>query len=136
RAAKSADMKGRALARLARFDALRKAMDAFLETGDPHRMIVFTSFECNVRPLYLLLNKALGDDVEVFQISAELEWKDRERSAFAFQEARGSAVLISDELGGEGRNFQFADVLFHFDLPLASWILEQRIGRLDRVGRE
>lgn len=137
REAKAVDVKGRQLARLARYEAmLRQLLELAKREDEPLRALIFTSFECNVKPLYLLLNKGLGEDVEVFSISAEMEWRERERSAFAFQECRGPCVLISDELGGEGRNFQFANVLFHFDLPLASWVLEQRIGRLDRVGRD
>ncbi|MBI5155222.1 hypothetical protein HZA57_08290 [Candidatus Poribacteria bacterium] len=137
RAARAADMKGRALARLTRYEALRDRLRSMLEAGgEPRRFLVFTSFECNVRPLYLLLRKELGEDTEVFFLSAELEWREREKNAFAFQECDAPCVLVSDELGGEGRNFQFADALFHFDLPLAPWIIEQRVGRLDRVGRE
>ncbi|MCB2156277.1 hypothetical protein KQI84_15485 [bacterium] len=136
RASRSVDMKGRALARMPRYMELVQQVQGFVGGGEPSRVLIFTSFECNVRPLYLLLKKALGDDVEVFYLSAELEWRDREKSAFAFQEHDGPCVLVSDDLGGEGRNFQFADALFHFDLPLAAWILEQRIGRLDRVGRD
>ena len=45
-------------------------------------------------------------------------------------------MLICDETGGEGRNFQFASELFHYDLPLQASKIEQRIGRLDRLGRE
>jgi ATP-dependent helicase HepA len=44
-------------------------------------------------------------------------------------------ILASDETGGEGRNFQFADELIHFDTPWYASKIEQRIGRLDRLGR-
>jgi len=44
-------------------------------------------------------------------------------------------ILVCDESGGEGRNFQFASVLVHFDLPWSVAAIEQRIGRLDRIGR-
>ena len=44
--------------------------------------------------------------------------------------------MICDESGGEGRNFQLADSIIHFDIPFSPTILEQRIGRLDRIGRE
>ena len=43
--------------------------------------------------------------------------------------------MVSDETGGEGRNFQFVDELIHFDLPWHVSRIEQRIGRLDRLGR-
>lgn len=46
-----------------------------------------------------------------------------------------SAVLVCDHTGEEGLNLQFADRLFHFDLPWEPNRLEQRIGRLDRIGR-
>lgn len=136
-ASKSADVKARDLARLGRYGALLKELQARLaDEDDPQRFLVFTSFEANVRPLYLLLNRALGKKVEVFMLSAELSWREREKNAFAFQECEGPCVLVSDDLGGEGRNFQFANGLVHFDLPLAPWRVEQRIGRLDRVGRD
>jgi len=136
RSSQSADMKGRDLAQLPRYQALLGRLRESLEHDPQGRFIVFTSFECNVKPLYLLLNRALGEDVSVFSISAEMEWREREKNAFAFQECNHACVLISDDLGGEGRNFQFADGLFHFDLPLGAWVIEQRIGRLDRVGRD
>jgi superfamily II DNA/RNA helicase len=43
--------------------------------------------------------------------------------------------LLSDELGGEGRNFQIADAIIHIDLPWTPALVEQRIGRVDRIGR-
>src|SRR5207247_7440274 len=46
-----------------------------------------------------------------------------------------SQILISSEAGGEGRNFQFAHILFNYDLPWNPMRIEQRIGRLDRVGQ-
>lgn len=136
RATRSLDMKGRALARSGRYEALRKQLILQLAQEEDQRLIIFTSFEANVKPLALLLGKALGEDIDVVSLSAEVPWREREKAAFAFQESRGSCVLVSDDLGGEGRNFQFATALFHFDMPLAAWVLEQRIGRLDRVGRD
>ena len=44
--------------------------------------------------------------------------------------------MICDESGGEGRNFQIADVIVHADLPWSPAQVEQRIGRLDRIGRD
>jgi len=47
-----------------------------------------------------------------------------------------SPLLLCSEAGGEGRNFQFCDRMVHFDLPFDPAVLEQRIGRLDRIGRK
>ena len=59
----------------------------------------------------------------------------RDRGAAWFAETDGARLLICSELGSEGRNFQFAHDLVLFDLPLDPDLLEQRIGRLDRIGQ-
>ncbi|MBN1559144.1 RNA polymerase-associated protein RapA [candidate division KSB1 bacterium] len=59
----------------------------------------------------------------------------RDRSAAWFSEKDGAQLLICSEIGSEGRNFQFAHHLVLFDLPLDPELLEQRIGRLDRIGQ-
>ncbi|MDU0352701.1 RNA polymerase-associated protein RapA [Paraglaciecola aquimarina] len=62
---------------------------------------------------------------------------DRDRAAHYFaQSDDGAQVLICSEIGSEGRNFQFAHHLILFDLPLVPDLLEQRIGRLDRIGQK
>ena len=59
----------------------------------------------------------------------------RDRNAAWFAEPDGAQLLICSEIGSEGRNFQFAHHLVLFDLPLNPGLLEQRIGRLDRIGQ-
>jgi ATP-dependent helicase HepA len=59
----------------------------------------------------------------------------RDRSAAWFSDPDGARLLICSEIGSEGRNFQFAHHLVLFDLPLDPELLEQRIGRLDRIGQ-
>jgi ATP-dependent helicase HepA len=59
----------------------------------------------------------------------------RDRNAAFFAEADGARILICSEIGSEGRNFQFAHHLVLFDLPANPELLEQRIGRLDRIGQ-
>ena len=60
--------------------------------------------------------------------------RDRAAAYFADEDA-GAQVLICSEIGSEGRNFQFAHHLVLFDLPMNPDLLEQRIGRLDRIGQ-
>ena len=61
---------------------------------------------------------------------------ERDRAAaFSADFETGSQVLVCSEIGSEGRNFQFAHHLVLFDLPLNPDLLEQRIGRLDRIGQ-
>ncbi len=62
---------------------------------------------------------------------------ERDRAAAYFtDEDNGAQVLVCSEIGSEGRNFQFAQHLILFDLPLNPDLLEQRIGRLDRIGQK
>jgi ATP-dependent helicase HepA len=61
---------------------------------------------------------------------------ERDRAAAYFTETeQGAQALICSEIGSEGRNFQFAQHLVLFDLPANPDLLEQRIGRLDRIGQ-
>lgn len=59
----------------------------------------------------------------------------RDRQAAWFAEPDGARLLLCSEIGSEGRNFQFAHHLVLFDLPLNPGLVEQRIGRLDRIGQ-
>jgi ATP-dependent helicase HepA len=59
----------------------------------------------------------------------------RDRNAAWFTEKNGARALISSEIGSEGRNFQCCKNLVLFDVPLEPEVLEQRIGRLDRIGQ-
>ena len=70
----------------------------------------------------------------VFHEGLSLIERDRAAAYFADLE-EGAQVLICSEIGSEGRNFQFAHHLVMFDLPLNPDLLEQRIGRLDRIGQ-
>lgn len=59
----------------------------------------------------------------------------RDRNAAYFEDPDGATILLSSEIGGEGRNFQHAKHLILADLPADPDVLEQRIGRLDRIGQ-
>jgi ATP-dependent helicase HepA len=65
----------------------------------------------------------------------ELSPARRDTEVARFREAEGPSVLVSTECGGEGRNFEFCRRLVLFDLPWTPSLVEQRIGRLDRIGR-
>ncbi|MFE8152318.1 RNA polymerase-associated protein RapA [Brenneria goodwinii] len=70
----------------------------------------------------------------VFHEGLSILERDRAAAYFASEE-EGAQVLICSEIGSEGRNFQFASQLIMFDLPFNPDLLEQRIGRLDRIGQ-
>ncbi|MBI1422729.1 MAG: RNA polymerase-associated protein RapA [Gammaproteobacteria bacterium] len=76
----------------------------------------------------------LGMLVAVFHEGMNIVERDRAAAFFASTE-QGAQLIVCSEIGSEGRNFQFAHHLILFDLPLNPDLLEQRIGRLDRIGQ-
>jgi len=73
--------------------------------------------------------------IESAQFHEKLTLLQRDRNAAWFADPEGARILICSEIGSEGRNFQFAHHLVLFDLPVNPELLEQRIGRLDRIGQ-
>lgn len=76
-----------------------------------------------------------GIPASVYHEGMSILERDRAAAYFADEEF-GAQVLICSEIGSEGRNFQFAHHLVMFDLPAHPDLLEQRIGRLDRIGQK
>lgn len=79
--------------------------------------------------------KKHGLDAAVFHEEQDLIERDRAAAYFSDNE-QGAQILICSEIGSEGRNFQFASHLVCLDLPEHPDLLEQRIGRLDRIGQK
>ncbi|RYZ65737.1 MAG: hypothetical protein EOP09_13805, partial [Proteobacteria bacterium] len=81
--------------------------------------------------------KRLRDDYAIKAVAfhEKLSLIARDRNAAYFEDPKGASILLCSEIGGEGRNFQQASQLILADLPADPDILEQRIGRLDRIGQ-
>lgn len=78
----------------------------------------------------------LREGLATAQFHEDMDLVERDRAAAWFADAEdGADALICSEIGSEGRNFQFAHTLVCFDLPPHPDLLEQRIGRLDRIGQ-
>lgn len=93
---------------------------------------------CTSRDKALAIESALGHhlSVKIALFHEEMPLIRRDRNAAWFSEKDGARLLICSEIGSEGRNFQFARHLVLFDLPVNPEKVEQRIGRLDRIGQE
>lgn len=105
----------------------------FLRDDETRKVLLI----CRSRELAETIDERLQS---LLQIKAALFHEDvplvrRDRNAAWFAEEDGARILISSEIGSEGRNFQFAHHLVLFDLPRNPELLEQRIGRLDRIGQ-
>ena len=105
----------------------------FLRTN-PHAKVLLL---CRYREKVEMLEGALKGKINVKAavFHEKLPLVQRDRNAAWFAEEDGAQILICSEIGSEGRNFQFAHHLVLFDLPLNPELLEQRIGRLDRIGQ-
>lgn len=93
---------------------------------------------CKSQRKVAAIDGALQEKLKVksAQFHEGLALVQRDRNAAWFAEPDGAQLLLCSEIGSEGRNFQFAHHLVLFDLPLDPGLLEQRIGRLDRIGQK
>jgi len=99
----------------------------------PEKVLLICKSKEKVLALEAVLTKRSSMKVGVFH--EDLTIVQRDRNAAWFSESDGAQLLLCSEIGSEGRNFQFAHHLILFDLPLHPELLEQRIGRLDRIGQ-
>ena len=105
-----------------------------LKALKPEKVLVITASAETALDIEQVLRTRSGIHAAVFHEGLSIVERDRAAAFFADQEF-GSQVLVCSEIGSEGRNFQFAHHLVLFDLPLNPDLLEQRIGRLDRIGQ-
>jgi len=105
-----------------------------LDELQEEKLLVICAHAETVMALREALRKTYAIHAAMFHEHMEIVERDRAAAYFAADE-NGSQVLLCSEIGSEGRNFQFAHHLMLFDLPLEPDLLEQRIGRLDRIGQ-
>jgi ATP-dependent helicase HepA len=116
----------------AKYQALRALLRGVWEDEPTAKVLLFTEALATLESLRELLR---GDGIEALGYHGDLPLLERDRQVARFRDPDGPRLLISTEVGGEGRNFQFAHHLVHYDLPWSPAVVEQRIGRLDRIGQ-
>ena len=116
-------------------DALRELEVEFSGQGVVPKIIVFSYFKRTLD----YLNRRLADSgyaKQCVMIHGDINPKIRERTVERFRDNPGIKILLSSEVGSEGLDFQFCNVMFNYDLPWNPMRVEQRIGRLDRYGQK
>ena len=111
---------------------VEKLAELFAEHTD-EKVIIFTQFretQCHIEERLV----AKGWSVNLFH--GQLKPEDKDRAIARFKNDPGPQVLVSTEAGGEGRNLQFCHLLVNYDLPWNPMKVEQRIGRVDRIGQD
>lgn len=97
------------------------------------KVLLICRTQAKVGAIDAALRQRLNVKMAAFHEGLSLVQRDRHAAWFA--EEDGARLLLCSEIGSEGRNFQFAHHLVLFDLPPDPELLEQRIGRLDRIGQ-
>ena len=122
--AQSADAKAEAL--LDMMYALQR------EEGDPEqKVLIFTEF---VSTQDMLRDFFVGRGFSVVCLNGSMDLSARQQVQSAF--AGDTRILISTDAGGEGLNPQFCHIVVNYDIPWNPMRLEQRIGRVDRIGQK
>lgn len=116
------------------FEGKAKWLHGLLKQHKNEKIVLICGSSLTVQELYDYLRIEHGIHAAVFHEGMSLVERDRAAEFFASPED-GCPILLCSEIGSEGRNFQFAQHLVLFDLPRHPDLLEQRIGRLDRIGQ-
>ena len=106
----------------------------FLRKHRTAKVLLICRSQRKVAALAAALQEEINVKTGVFHEGLPLVQRDRQAAWFA--EPEGARILLCSEIGSEGRNFQFAHHLVLWDLPLNPGLVEQRIGRLDRIGQK
>lgn len=131
-----------------RADELQKLLGYDFETNDSkytvlirtltdycpdEKVVIFAYY----RPtLAYLFRRLQADGITVAMIHGGVSNEDRWKELDRFKSTRGPRVLLSSEVGSEGIDLQFSRVVVNYDLPWNPMRVEQRIGRIDRVGQQ
>ena len=113
---------------------IRWLVDTLQELSPDKILLICATAETAIATAKKLLQKH-GLRASIFHEDMNLLERDRAAAWFAETED-GAQILICSEIGSEGRNFQFLHHIVLFDLPDNPDLLEQRIGRLDRIGQQ
>lgn len=97
------------------------------------KVLLIARSGATVESLEAVLRLHAGIKTAIF--TEQMTLLERDQASAYFADNEGAQILLCSEIGSEGRNFQFASQLILWDLPANPDTLEQRIGRLDRIGQ-
>src|SRR5439155_1270120 len=114
--------------------AFRELLDGELRD---EKVVVFAEARETIDYLRVQLARPSGKrkGIEALAYVGDLSPAERDKLVARFRDPDGPRVLLCTELGGEGRNFQHCHVLVNYDLAWSPAAIEQRIGRIDRIGQ-
>ncbi len=117
---------------LAQDSKLLAFQDLLGDLAPSEKVLVFAEPRETIEYLRASLAKAR---VEALAYVGDLSPAERDKLVARFRDPDGPRILLCTEMGGEGRNFQHCHVLVNYDLAWSPAAIEQRIGRIDRIGQ-
>jgi len=127
-----------------KLDELRNFLENnFFVEGKERKIIIFTQYyktakylANNLSPDYrTCIYSGQGDGGEIYSVSGKKVNEVKREKAVEFFKGEGN-IMVSTSAGSEGLDFQFCNVVLNYDLPWNPMKIEQRIGRIDRIGQE
>lgn len=115
-----------------KYHRLRSILTEFLRKHPTEKVIVFSAFRAT---LAYLAERLEANGISCIQLKGGQRETKQEIIA-QFSQPDGPSVLLTTEVGGEGVDLQFSRVLVNYDLPWNPMRVEQRIGRIDRLGQK
>ncbi|MDB4138622.1 DEAD/DEAH box helicase [Methylophilaceae bacterium] len=115
-----------------KFNRLKDLLLKFNDENKEKKIIIFTSFRATAKYLKERLSKL---DIQSMLLWGSMD-KPKQEYINQFKESKSLRVLISTEVASEGVDLQFSNFLINYDLPWNPMRVEQRIGRIDRLGQE
>lgn len=122
----------------AKWNELKSILDDPLmkdNEGNRRKLVIFTEFKDTLFYLATLIRVFLGKDESVVEIHGGVKREDRRKIVHAFMNDPKVLVLVANDAAGEGINLQRAHLMVNYDLPWNPNRLEQRFGRIHRIGQ-
>ena len=114
-----------------KFEAFRDWLQDFMSDNPDDKVIVFSFFKGTLH----YLSTRLRDEGVTTQVLHGGVKENKQEAIVRFKESAGARVLLTSEVASEGVDLQFAKCIANYDLPWNPMKIEQRIGRIDRIGQ-
>ena len=114
-----------------KYERLRLSLRSLLDDNCDEKIVVFSYFRAT---LQYLCERLEHDGIRSIVLHGGVA--DKDGTVLEFRESRDYRVLLSSEVGSEGIDLQFARIVINYDLPWNPMRVEQRIGRIDRLGQQ
>lgn len=115
-----------------KYEELIRSLSNYWRSGSDRKVILFSYFR---ETLFYLQERLSEDGLEVKLLIGGMK-ENKQDVIDKFREPNGGKILLSSEVGSEGVDLQFSSLLINYDLPWNPMRVEQRIGRIDRIGQK